>query len=384
MNEAVPIPTTLPQLVAFWPRADWVWVAVQLFALAVPLTFLFTGLSARLRTACARAARGSRYGTIVLFACAYLVLATVVALPVHYLAELVFIRAWNGPTPATAQWLMSQVGGLITALILVAASVWIPYVLIARAPRLWWALSAAVFVPLIAVALVVYQLVLSPLWTHYHAVDDPALAAKFEALAERCGITHLPIVVGGNDTTVIGAGPFLRLVLAEDHDLTADEQTVQFAHELKHYVLDGWKAIGLVAVLVVTGFWAVDILGQAMLRSFEKPLGFSDLGDPASLPLAIFILSALWLFVGLPVFNAVQRHVELEADRFALELTHENRAEALLQVHFATYKLDEYYWFYRIWRANHPSQAERVRLANSYHPWTSGGRLVYGGVCRSP
>jgi STE24 endopeptidase len=382
MNEAVPIPTTLPDLAAYYPRADWVWIGVQLFALAVPLAFLFAGLSPRLRNTCARVARGSRYGTIVLFACAYLALATLVALPVGYFADLVFVRAWNGPTPATPQWLVSQAGGLLEAFVLAAALVWIPYAIIARAPRLWWAVSAAVFVPLIAVGLIVFQLLLTPLWAHYHSLDDPALAAKYEALAERCGIARLPIVVGGNDSTVIGMGPFLRLVLAEDHELTADEQTVQFAHELKHYVLDGWKGIGIVAVLVLTGFWVVDILGRAMLRRFEKPLGFSNLGDPASIPLAVFILSASWLFVGLPVFNAVQRHVELEADRFALELTHENRAQALLQAHYATYKLNEYYWFYRVWRANHPSQADRVRLANSYRPWSSGAPPVYERVCR--
>jgi hypothetical protein len=88
--------------------------------------------------------------------------------------------------------------------------------------------------------------------------------------------------------------------------------------------------------------------------------------------------------VGLPAFNAVQRHAELEADRFALELTHENRGEALLQAHYSKYKLNEYYGFYRVWRANHPSQAERVRLANTYHPWDNGGALVYGHVCRMP
>ena len=56
--------------------------------------------------------------------------------------------------------------------------------------------------------------------------------------------------------------------------------------------------------------------------------------------------------------------------------------EALLQAHYSKYKLNEYYWFYRIWRANHPSQADRVRLANTYRPWDSGGRVVYEGVCR--
>jgi hypothetical protein len=305
-----------------------------------------------------------------------------VALPAHYLADLVFIRAWNGPTPSTPQWLMSQAGGLITALILVAAIVWIPYALIARWPRLWWAFSAAVFVPLIAVALVVYQLLLTPLWMHYHSVGDPALAIQLEALAARCGVTHISIYVGGTDSTVIGVGPFLRLVLEEDPDLTRPERVVAFAHELKHYVLDGWKAIGMVAAMVTAGLWLVDLLGRGVIRAKSKLLGFSDLADPASLPLAVLILSASWLLVGLPVWNAVQRHVELEADRFALELTQDNHAAALLQVDHAKYSLNEFYWFHRIWRANHPSQADRVRLANSYHPWSNGGRLVYGDICR--
>jgi len=383
MNEAVPIPTTLPELVAFYPRADWVWVAAHVFALAVPVVFLLAGFAPRLRAACARAARGRRYATIVLFSSAYLTLATVVALPVGFLADLVFVRAWNGPTPSTAQWLMSQAGGLLGTLILVAALVWIPYALIVRAPRLWWALTAAAFAPLIAVAVMVFQLLLTPLWTPYHSVGDPALASQFAALAARCAVTHVPIYVGGTDSTVLGVGPYLRLVLEVDPDLTRPERVVAFAHELKHYVLDGWKGIGMVIALLTAGLWLVDLLGRAAIRLWAVPLGFSDLADPASLPLAVFILSASWLLVGLPVWNVVQRHVEQEADRFALELTHDNHAAALLQVHRAKYSLNEFYWFHRIWRADHPSQADRVRMADSYHPWTSGGPLVYGDVCRA-
>jgi hypothetical protein len=50
MGESVPIPVTLPDLVRFYPEADWVWIGVQLFALAIPLVFLFSGVTARLRT----------------------------------------------------------------------------------------------------------------------------------------------------------------------------------------------------------------------------------------------------------------------------------------------------------------------------------------------
>jgi STE24 endopeptidase len=382
MNEAVPIPTTLPELAAFYPRADWVWLGSHLFALTIPLVFLFSGASPRLRTACARIARGNRYGTIVLMAVGYLTLAAILFLPVGFLTDLVFIRAWNGPTPSTPQWIAGQAAGLLRSFVLAAALAWIPYALMARVARLWWLLSAAAIVPVIAVVMAGYQLLLIPLWTHFHSIGDPSLAAQFQALAERCGVMRLPVYVGGNDSTVVGVGPFLRLVLEEDPDLTRSERVVAFAHELKHYVLDGWKPIGLIAALLALGFWLVHILGRRALRVWHHSLGFSELADPASLPLAVFILSASWLLLGLPVWNAVQRHVELEADRFALELTRDNHSAALLQVHRSKYSLNEFYPFYRIWRADHPSQADRVRLANTYHPWTSASRPVYGNVCQ--
>jgi hypothetical protein len=58
MGESVPVPVTLPDLVRFYPEADWVWIGVQLFALAIPLVFLFSGTAARLRTACDRVTGG--------------------------------------------------------------------------------------------------------------------------------------------------------------------------------------------------------------------------------------------------------------------------------------------------------------------------------------
>ena len=385
MNGAVPIPVTLPDLARFYPRADWVWVGTQLFALAVPVAFLLLGLSPRLRAFCDQAAGGKRYRAVTTFACLYLAIAAVLTLPVGYFADILFRRAWHGPTPTSAEWLVGQGVVLLRECILAAALVWIPYAFLRRAPRTWWLWSTAVLLPLLTTALAVYQLVLTPLWTPYRN-PDPILAGRFEALAERCGLRHLPIYLfGGPGETVIGVGPFRRILVTDDPNLSADEQIVLFAHELKHYLLDDtWKPIVMAAALLVAGLWLVEVLGRAAIRSFRGRLGFSELSDPASFPLAVFILSLSWLAIGLPLFNAVSRHIELQADRFALEITHLNRAEGLAQIHFAKYQLNEYYWFYRIWRADHPSQSERVRLANTYHPWTTGGRSVYSSLCRMP
>ncbi len=166
-------------------------------------------------------------------------------------------------------------------------------------------------------------------------------------------LNHLAVYVGGSDSTVIGVGPFRRIVMADDPTLTTDEVVVSFAHELKHYLLDTWKPVWVGAVLVVVGFGLVEVLGRPAIRRFGERFGFSELADPASFPLAVLILTAYWLAIGLPAFNAIQRHIE-------------------------------YYWFHRIWRANHPSQSERVRLANTYHPWTTGKPSVYRWLCQMP
>ncbi len=383
MSGAVPIPVTLPELVHFYPRADWVWVGTQLYALAIPVVFLLLGLSPRLRSFSERAARGRRYWSLTTFACLYLTFVAVLTLPVGYFAEVLFRRAWHGPTPTTLQWLVSQGGLLLRQCALAAALVWIPYTLMRRVPRTWCLWSTAAMVPLLAAALAVYQLLLSPLWTPYRK-PDPVLAGRFEALAERCGLNHLPVYFGGSDSTVIGVGPFRRIVMANDPTLTVDEEVVSFAHELKHYLLDTWKPVWVGAVLVVVGLGLVEVLGRPAIRLFGERLGFSKLADPASFPLVVLILMAYWLGIGLPAFNAIQRHIELEADRFGLEMTHLNHAQGVLQSSFAKYTLNEYYWFHRIWRANHPSQSERVRLANTYHPWTAGKPPAYGSLCRMP
>lgn len=383
MDGAVPIPATLPDLARFFPRADWVWVGTQLFALAIPFLFLLLGLSPPLRTFSERLAGARKYWAITIFACIYLGVAWVVMLPVGYFGDILFRRAWHGPTPTTIQWLVSQGAILLGQCALAAALLWIPYTLIRRTPRTWWLWSTIVLVPLLAVVLALYQLTLTPLWTPYRN-PSPVLARRFEALAERCGLSHLQVYVGGGDSTVIGVGPFRRIIMADEADLTPDEDVVAFAHELKHYLLDTWKPVWIGAALLLAGLWLVDLVGRSAIQSFRGRLGFSELQDSASFPLAVLILTAYWLAIGLPVFNAVQRHIELEADRFALELTHLNHAEGLLQSSRATYALNEYYWFYRIWRANHPSQSVRVRLANTYHPWSTGKPSVYGRLCRMP
>jgi Zn-dependent protease with chaperone function len=226
----------------------------------------------------------------------------------------------------------------------------------------------------------------APLTTTYTPLADKSLLAKIETLAARCGVPHIPVFVGGNEDTVVGLGPTNRIVLNKDifKNETPDQIEFTIGHELKHYIEgDNWKALAIIAILLFTGFFLVDRLGRALIARCARRIGFDDLADPASFPLVVLILSVFWLTVS-PLFNLFARHIELEADRFGLELTHQNHATATLFAGSATQHRRTVEWdtFQIIFYANHPSDGDRIRFANSYQPWAQGKPLVYGDICK--
>ena len=103
----------------------------------------------------------------------------------------------------------------------------------------------------------------------------------------------------------------------------------------------------------------------------------------ASLPLIVLLLQTAALVL-MPVGLAFSRHLEHEADRFALELTRDNRAAATAFVRLQSENLGNPTpgMLYRLFRASHPSLAERIEFANDYRPWEQGKPLRYGSLFR--
>ncbi|MEI9886031.1 MAG: M48 family metalloprotease [Rhizomicrobium sp.] len=382
MPVAVPVATAAA--IAYAQTHEALWATAQVLGLLLPAFLLFTGWGARLRSVCARLARGNRYGTLILFAVGYLVLAALVAAPIDYLRQVVVERQYGHAVAPFGQWLLAEIVPLIVKAVVAALVLWIPFRLIRRSPRRWWLYGALALIPAAFAVLVALPVFVDPLTTSYKPLDNPRLAAQIEALAARCGVGAIPIFVGGDDDTVIGLGPTNRIVL-EDHieRIETQEQIVgTVSHELKHYVMgDNYKGLAVIAALLLSGFWLVNRLGRAAIRRWHKRFGFDDLADPAALPLMVLIVFAFWLAV-LPAFNLYARSIEHEADRFGLELTHTNRANAELYAGWAKDAPAEYDGFFLAFRATHPSLADRIRFANAYKPWETGDKLVYGDVCK--
>lgn len=372
--QAVAVPLAAPDS-GFVLRHEVLWGLAQLAALALPALLLVTRAGAALSRLTRRVAFGHRTLALILFAAVYLVLAAAVAAPFDYL---------RAAPKAVAPWALGEIVPLLARIVGAALFLWVPYLLMRKSPRFWWLWSTLALAPAAFLILVALPVVVDPLTADYRPLADRALAARIESLAARCGVPHIPVFIGGDDDTAVGLGPTNRIFLEADIQKTETPDQIAFtvAHELKHYIIgDNWTALAIICGLLLCGFLLVQVIGRRVVA--RGRFGIVALDDPASLPLAVLIVTAFYLAI-LPAYNWEARHIEFEADRFGLELSHQNRAAAEL---FASWIKSggapaDYDWFFTTFRGTHPSLAERIRFANTYKPWETGAPLVYGAICK--
>lgn len=388
----IPIPVNAPGVIEFNQQRDLIWLLEQAVILAVPVVFLFTGWGARLRTACSNITGGRGWLTLILFAAAYLAIAAIPVLPVAWWREIAHREVWGRPTEALGDWLAGRGVGLAIQIVGAAALLWIPFALIRRMPRWWWLPAAAISFVSMCAFLIVEPIWVRPLTTTVEPFPEGPAKEQMQAIAARCGLGEVPVFIGGDDVTAVGLGPFARIYISRSYVEEAQanggdaELAATFTHELRHYMHDNWlPATAVVAVIVLAGSLLVYFLGGVAIRLWHNRFGFDSLADPAALPLIVLILSFFWTFGGQLAFNAFQRGLEFEADRFALEMTHDNHTRATAQARWASgFRVVDYYWFFEVFRANHPSDAERIRLANEWRPWETGQPGRYDKVCDPP
>jgi STE24 endopeptidase len=133
-------------------------------------------------------------------------------------------------------------------------------------------------------------------------------------------------------------------------------------HEMGHYALGHiFRSIGVMAVLLVLGFWLMDRLFPLACRLLGAR-GVTGIADPAGYPVFSLLLSILML-LATPVTNTVTRMGEAEADNFSLRVANEpdGLARALvktIEYRAATPGKVEEALFY-----SHPSVSWRVHNA---------------------
>jgi Zn-dependent protease with chaperone function len=292
-----------------------------------------------------------------------------------------------------AQWLRESAIGLGVDIAIGALFFWVPLLLIRRLPRTWWLATGALCVPFLALLLFVRPIWIDPLTDDFGRMKDPRLEGRILSLAARAGIEGARVyeVAKSADTNrlnayVTGFGATKRIVLWDTllARLSPEQTLVVMGHEMGHYVLRH-VVIGICVYSAILTFalLAIHLAASALLERRGARLGVRGLSDPAALPL-VLALAAIVGVAFMPIAFAFSRSQEHEADRFALEITHDNRACASAFITMQSSNLgyprpDK--WV--VWlRSTHPPIGERVDFCNSYRPWEQGAPERYAHLFR--
>ncbi|HEV2499086.1 MAG TPA: M48 family metallopeptidase [Terriglobia bacterium] len=341
---------------------------------------------------CRLAARASTrlFVRCLIFIPIFWMLASVIAFPLDFYGGYVVERRFGLSTQGFASWMGDW--GKMLALSAVAAIIvaWILYRVIRASPRRWWLWFWIITLPLALFVMFGEPYVVEPLFYKYVplAQTEPALTGRIEAMLHRAGVRIPPsriFEMNASSKTralnayVSGLGASKRVVVWDTtlKEMTQDETLVMLAHEVGHYVLHhGVKEFALdeIIALVVffVGFWVV----TGSVRRWGAQTGIEDVGDLSSFPLLMLVLT-LAIFLLSPAYCAVSRHYEHQADKYGLELSYDvvPNPNAAMVRSFEILGKDDLADpspspFIKFWLFTHPPLAERIRFAETYHPWT--------------
>jgi STE24 endopeptidase len=387
---AVPEPT--PRALQYYRSGNVLWAVGTVLGLLLPAVLLWTGWSARLRTAAFRV--GRRWlPSLMIYALLFTGIMALLGLPFSYYVGFVRQHAYGLSSQTLEKWATDWAKGVVVSGIGLALVLWIPYLLLRKSTKRWWLYAGLATIPVTTIVLIVSPILVDPLFNDFGPLRDPALERRILALARRGGIADSRVfqVNKSVDTKrvnayVTGLGGTKRIVLWDTllDKLTPDQVAFVVAHEMGHFVLRHVLAlIALTAGLALISLYLIHRVAGRLISRFSHRFGFTQLADPASLPLLV-LLATVVSFVTTPLLLAFNRHQEREADRFALELTRDNHAaaSAFVRLQEENLAVPRPGMLFMLWRGSHPALGDRVDFANRYRPWASGEPLRYDRFVR--
>lgn len=298
-------------------------LSVLAFALSVGYLFalLATGASARL------AARLAEWTTRPWLAVAAMALAVgagwrILTLALTWLSGFWLPRRFGLLHQSFARWAWDTVKAGAIGGALALAGIEVVYTFMRWTPW-WWLAAAAVFLVAAIVLTLVAPVWLVPLFYRLEPLGDGELRERLLRLGRRTGVPVLGVWVGDQsrksrtaNAAVTGLGRTRRIILFDTlvREFPPDEIEAVLAHELAHHAhADIWRGLAVQGVVTLATFWLADRL----LAAGATSLGLAGSADLAALPLLLLIALGAGV-VALPLTNAWSRHVERQADDFAV------------------------------------------------------------------
>lgn len=289
-------------------------------------------------------------------------------LPVSLYSTFVLERRFGFNKTTLLTFILDRIKGGILAVVLGLPFLWVLMWLVIGTGEFWW-LYAALFVIAVQFAMMILgPLLIAPLFNKFTPLEDGDLKRELEALARRCDFTvgGLFVMDGSkrsahSNAFFTGMGKGRRIVLFDTliAQLSTSELAAVLAHEIGHYKLKHIpKTLVLSCLLTVAGFFALSLLidWHPMYQAFRVGTMMPEKGV-----MIFYLISGSFLFWLAPLFSALSRKHEYEADAYAKARTAaEPMAGALRKL--AEKNLSNYvpHPWYSAWHYSHPTLLERL------------------------
>jgi STE24 endopeptidase len=242
--------------------------------------------------------------------------------------------------------------------------------IVQASPEWWWLWVWWFFLLFGIFMMFISPYVIEPLFFKVDPIKEEGLEEKIRHLMEHAGlkVSHVFQMDASrrsrhSNAYFTGIGKVKRIVLFDTliEQMTHDEILAVLAHEVGHWkkrhVL---KRLAMTEVMAFCGLYLVYVL----LHRDELPglLGYTELSFYARF-LIIGFLGSLVMFPLTPLFSALSRRDEREADVFAAELTGhpENMASALVKLSRENLSNLHPHPWYAAFYYSHPPVVERIR-----------------------
>jgi STE24 endopeptidase len=255
------------------------------------------------------------------------ILTTAVELPCAYYHAFVIEERYGFNRSTPRIWVADQIKALLITGILFAVVLSLVLRIIAKFPHSWWWWGFVSITLLQLLLVVLYPILIAPLFNKFEPLRDAQLAEQVARLLQAAGIrvgAILQMDAGRRsrhtNAYFTGLGKSKRIVLYDTllQSHPHDEVLAVLAHEAGHYrgrhVI---KQLLLCSVFSLAGFYL-------SYRLLDCPLMYSAFGFVGSPPyVGLFLLSIFWQKAGFfvkPLYMAISRRFEREADQFAARM----------------------------------------------------------------
>ncbi|MBE3559684.1 MAG: M48 family metallopeptidase [Ktedonobacteraceae bacterium] len=311
---------------------------------------------------------------ILVYLVIVLLVVEIVTLPLSYYSGFVLSHRYGLSVMTLRAWIADLLKGGILGLILQAFLVSLIYALLAYQPQTWW-LWVALFLLFFSVIMAnLAPVLIFPLFYKFTPLPEGELTQRLLALAARANTRvrgvftiHMSRKTTAANAALMGLGNTRRIVVGDTmlDRYTPDEIEVVLAHELGHHVhRDIWKMIALESVLMLVDLFSANLVLHWIV---DVQHYYRSLTDPATL-FFFGLLAGLFSLVIMPLNNAHSRHIERQADEYALQMTKKVEAFKSAMMRLANQNLSEInpsplieFLFY-----SHPSIARRLKHADEF------------------